>query len=187
LLAPKKGTTNQDILEVFKQVKINIHLLDAIKQISSYAKFLKDLCTVKRKLSVKTKAFFTEHVSAIIQLKIPLKHKDPGSLTIQCIIGDSKIDKTLFDLGAGVNLLPYSVYEKLGFGELKPTKVVLQLADQYVVILRGIVEDVLVQIDRFYFPVDFIVLDTQPIAQSSTNIHVILGRPFLATSNALIN
>jgi hypothetical protein len=47
LLAPRKGTTNQDVLEVFKQVKINIPLLDVIKQIPSYAKFLKDLCTVK--------------------------------------------------------------------------------------------------------------------------------------------
>jgi hypothetical protein len=187
LLAPKKGTTNQDILEVFKQVKINIPLLDAIHQIPSYAKFLKDLCTIKRKLSVKTKAFFTEHVSAIIQQKIPLKHKDPGSPTIPCIIGDSRIDKALVDLGAGVNLLPYSVYEQLGLGELKPTKVVLQLADRSVVIPRGIVEDVLVQVDKFYFPVDFIVLDTQPIAQSSTEVPVILGRPFLATSNALIN
>jgi hypothetical protein len=187
LLAPKKGTTNQYILEVLKQIKINIILLDAIKQIPSYAKFLKDLCTVKRKLYVKTKAFFTKHVSAIIQQKIPSKHKDPGSPTIPCIIGDSKIDKALIDLGAGVNLLPYSVYEKLGLGELKPTKVVLQLANQSVVIPRGIVEDVLVQVDRFYFPVDFIVLDTQPIAQSSTDIPVIFERPFLATSNALIN
>jgi len=81
LLAPKNGTTNHDILEVFKQVKINIPLLDAIKQILSYAKFFKVLCTVKHKLFVKTKAFFTEHVSAIIQQKIPLKHKDLGSPT----------------------------------------------------------------------------------------------------------
>jgi hypothetical protein len=73
LLAPKKGTENQDILEVFKQVKINILLLDAIKQIPSYANFFKDLCTVKRKFFVHKKACFTEQVSAIIQQKIPLK------------------------------------------------------------------------------------------------------------------
>jgi len=117
LLAPKKGTTNQDVLEVFKQVKINIHLLDAIKQIPSYAKFLTDLCTVKRKLFVQKNAFLTEQVSSIIQQKISFKHKDPGSPTIPCIIGDSKIDKALIDLGSGVNLLPYSVYEQLGLGE----------------------------------------------------------------------
>jgi hypothetical protein len=75
----------------------------------------------------------------------------------------------------------------LGLRELKPTKVVLQLADRSVVIPRGIVEDVLVQVDKFYFPVDFIVLDTKPITYSSTDVLVILGRLFLATFNALIN
>jgi hypothetical protein len=119
-------------------------LLDAIKQIPSYEKNLKDLCTVKRKFFVHKKAFLIEQVSVIIQQKIPLKHKDPGSPTIPCIIGDSKIDKALVDLGAGVNLLPYSVYEQLGLGELKPNKVVIQLADRSVVIPRGIVDDVLV-------------------------------------------
>jgi hypothetical protein len=113
-----------------------------------------------------------------------LNHQSP---TIPCIIGDSKIDKALIDLGFGVNLLPYSVYEQLGLGELKPTKVVLQLADRSVVILRGIVEDVLIQVDKFYFTVDFIVLDIKPDAPSNIDIPVILGRPFLATSNALIN
>jgi hypothetical protein len=175
LLAPKKGTENQDILEVFKQEKINIPLLDAIKQIPSYAKFLKDLCTVKRKLFVHKKAFLKEQVSAIIQQKILLRQKDPGSPTIPCIIGKSKIDKALMDLGAGVNLLPYTVYEQLGLGELKPTKVVLHLADRSIVIPRGVVEDVLVQVDKFYFPVDFIVLDTKPISHSSIDVPVILG------------
>jgi hypothetical protein len=136
---------------------------------------------------VQKNAFLTEQVSSIIQQKIPFKHKNPGSPTIPCIIGDSKIDKALIDLGSGVNLLPYSVYKQLDLGELKPTKVVLQLADQSVVIPRGIVEDVLVQVDKFYFPVDFIVLDTKPVAPSSIDVPVILGRPFLATSNALIN
>jgi hypothetical protein len=172
LLAPEY------ILEVLKQVKINISLLDAIKQIPSYAKNLKDLCTIKRKLFVHNKSFLTEQVSSIIQQKILLKHKDLGSMTIPCIIDDSKIDKALADLGSGVNLLPYSIYQQLGLGELKPTKVVLQLADRSVVISRGIVEDVLVQVDKFYFLVDFIVLDTKPVAPSSIGVLVILGRPF---------
>jgi len=116
-----------------------------------------------------------------------LKQKDPGSPTISCIIGNSKIDKTLMDLEAGVNLLPYTVYEQLGLRELKPTKVVLQLANRSVVIPRGVVDDVLVQVDKFYFPVDFIVLDTKHVSPSSTDVPVILGRPFLATSNVLIN
>lgn len=107
LLAPKKGATNQDILEVFKQVKINIPMLDAIKKIASYAKFLKDLCIVKWKFSVQKKVFLTKQISVIIQQKILVKHKDPDSPTIPCTIGDSEIDKAFVDLRASVNLLPY--------------------------------------------------------------------------------
>ncbi|MGV7988784.1 retropepsin-like aspartic protease, partial [Mycobacterium kansasii] len=71
--------------------------------------------------------------------------------------------------------------------ELKPTLTTLQLVDGFVRVPRGIIEDVLVQVDRFYYPVDFIILDTEPISNTSTQIPVILGRPFLATSNVIIN
>ena len=175
----KNLTKNFEIFEVLKQVRVNIPLLDA--------KFLKDLCTVKRKLHVQKKAFLTENVSSIIQQNTPLKYKDPGCPTITCVIGNTKVERVLLDLGASVNLLPFSVYEQLGLGELKPTSATLQLADRSIKIPRGIVEDVLVQIDKFYYPVDFIVLDTQPVSNSKAQIPVILGRPFLATSNALIN
>ena len=111
LIPPQKVNRNFEILEVLKQVKVNIPLLDAIKQIPSYTKFLKDLCTVKRKLNVHKKAFLTEQVSAIIQNNRPTKFKDPGCPTISCVIGHSKIEKALLNLGASVNLLPYSVYE----------------------------------------------------------------------------
>ncbi|KAG5553972.1 hypothetical protein RHGRI_011741 [Rhododendron griersonianum] len=161
LVAPKKGAQFGDILEVFKQVQINIPFLDAIQQVPSYAKFLKDLVTIKRKTNVPKKAFLTEQVSSIIQCKIPIKYKDPGCPTISCIIGNHHIDQALLDLGASVNLLPYSVYSQLGLGELKPTQVTLQLADRSVKIPRGVIEDVLIKVDKFYFPVDFIVLDTQ--------------------------
>ncbi|KAL5559991.1 hypothetical protein UlMin_036202 [Ulmus minor] len=131
-LVPKeKGTQYSDILEVFKQVRINIPFLDAIKQVPAYLKFLKDLCTVKRKTNVPKKAFLTE--------------------------------------------------------QLKPTSMTLQLADRSVKIPRGVIEDVLIKVDKFYFPVDFIVLDTQPVENLKAQIPVILGRPFLATSNAIIN
>ncbi|XP_042964676.1 uncharacterized protein LOC122298901 [Carya illinoinensis] len=116
-----------EIFEVFKQVRINIPLLDAIQQIPTYAKFLKDLCNVKRKLNVKKKAFLTKQVSAIIQSNTPPKYKDPGSPTIACMIGNSKIGHALLDLRSSVNLLPYCVYEKLGLGELKSTSITLQL------------------------------------------------------------
>ncbi|RVW72146.1 hypothetical protein CK203_057959 [Vitis vinifera] len=168
-------------------VKVNIPLLDMIKQVPTYAKFLKDLCTIKRGLNVNKKTFLTEQVSAIIQCNSPLKYKYPGCPTILVMIGGTVVEKALLDLGASVNLLPYSIYKQLGLGELKPTSITLSLADRSVKIPRGIIEDVLVQVDNFYYPVDFVVLDTDPIVKEANYVPIILGRPFLATSNTIIN
>ena len=85
-------------------------MLDAIKHVPSYAKFLKDLFTVKRKLNVKKKAFLTEQVSNILQNNNALKYKDPDCLTISCFIRENKIEKALLDIEVSVNLLPYSVF-----------------------------------------------------------------------------
>ncbi|GFY88672.1 hypothetical protein Acr_06g0006120 [Actinidia rufa] len=126
------------------------------KQIPAYAKFLKDLCTVKRTLNVKDKAFLMEQVSSIIQAKTAPKYKDPGCPTVSIVIGATTIEHALLDLGASVNLLPYTVYKKLGLGELKTTSVTLQLADR------------------------------SPVLDPDAQIPVILGRPFLATSDAII-
>jgi hypothetical protein len=181
-----KVNYNSEIFETFKHVRINIPLLDVIKQVPYYAKFLKDLCTVKRKLNVKKKSFLAEQVSAILQNNNALTYKDPGCPIISCFIGEHKIEKALLDLVASVNLLSYSTFQSLNLGELKPTSVTLLLADRFVKVPRGIAEDVLVQVDKFIYPVDFIVLDTQPV-EACILIPVILGCPFLATSNALIN
>ena len=116
-----------------------------------------------------------------------MKYKDPGSPTISVNIGGTCIDKALLDLGASVNLLPYSVYKQLGLGELKPTNITLSLPDRSVKIPKGIVEDVLVKVDKFCYPVDFVVLDTELIASGPNHVPIILGRPFLATSNAIMN
>ena len=94
----RKVNHNSEIFETFKQVRINIPLLDAIKQVPSYAKFLKDLCTMKRKMNVKKKAFLAEQVSAILQNNNALKYKDPGCPTISCFIGEHKIERVLLDL-----------------------------------------------------------------------------------------
>ncbi|KAL6329577.1 hypothetical protein AAG906_022154 [Vitis piasezkii] len=140
----KKGIRNAaEILEVLRQVKVNIPLLDMIKQVPTYAKFLKDLCTIKRGLTVNKKAFLTEQVSAILQCKSPLKYKDPGSPTISVMIGGKVVEKALLDLGISENS-------------------------------KGVIEDVLVQVDNFYYP-------------EANLVPIILGRPFLATSNAIIN
>ena len=188
VLRKKKNSVNQtEMLEVLRQVKVNIPLLDMIKQVPTYAKFLKDLCTVKNGLNVNKKAFLTEQVSAIIESKTPVKYKDPGCPTISVNIGGISVEKALLDLGASVNLLPYSMYKQLGLGELKPTSITLSLADRSIKIPKGTIEDVLIQVDRFYYPVDFVVLDTEPVVVGPNHVPIILGRPFLATSNAIIN
>ena len=161
--------------------------MDIIKQVPAYAKFLKDLCIIKKGLDIEKKAFLVEQVSAIIQSKNPVKYKDPGSPTISVNIGGTFIDKALLDLGASVNLLPYSVYKQLGLGELKPTNITLSLADRSMKIPKGIVEDVLVKVDKFYYLVDFVVLDTEPIENGPNHVPIIMGRPFLATANAIIS
>ena len=129
----------------------------------------------------------TEQSTSLIRNNFPPKYKDPGSPTISIVVGNLKLGHALVDLGASVNLLPYSVYVELGLGELEPTNITLQLADRSVKIPRRIVNDVLVQVDKFYFLVDFVVLDTQPVVNQGTQFPMILGRPFLATPNAIIH
>ena len=116
-----------------------------------------------------------------------MKYKDPGCPTISVNIGGISVEKALLDLGASVNLLSYSMYKQLGFGELKPTSITLSLADRSIKIPKGTIEDVLIQVDRFYYPVDFVVLDTEPVTVGPNHVPIILGRPFMATSNAIIN
>ena len=129
----------------------------------------------------------TEQSTSLIRNNLPPKYKDPRSPTISIVVGNSKLGHALVELGASVNLLPYSVYVEPGLGELEPSNITLQLADRSVKIPRGIVTDVLVQVDKFYFPVDFFVLDTQHVSNQGTQFPVILGRPFLATANAIIH
>nr|CAN66501.1 hypothetical protein VITISV_004585 [Vitis vinifera] len=172
---------------VLKQVKVNIPLLDMIRQVPTYAKFLKDLCTIKRGMHLKNKAFLTKQVSAIIQCKTPIKYKDSRCPTISVNIGNTFMKRTLLDLRASVNFLPYSVYQQLGLGELKSTSITLSLANRSVKFPRRIIEDVLIKIDNFYYLVDFVLLDTEQGTSGLNHVPIILGRPFLATANALIN
>ena len=91
------------------------------------------------------------------------------------------------DLGASVNILPYSIYLQSGLGEIQDTRVDLQLAYSLVKVPKGIVKDVLVQVDGFVYPADFIVLDANQKGGGTLSMPIILGRPFLATNNARIH
>ncbi|KAL8493013.1 hypothetical protein ACS0TY_024283 [Phlomoides rotata] len=125
----------------------------------------------------------TEELSARLQKKLPVKRSDPGPFILPCKIGEGGKYRALCDLGASVNLMPLSLFKTLGLGELKPTTMNLQLADRTVTYPKGIVEDVMVKVDDFIFPVDFVVLDMV----EERSIPLILGRPFLATGGAMID
>nr|XP_023926601.1 uncharacterized protein LOC112038020 [Quercus suber] len=166
--------------------EVNIPLLDAIKQVPRYAKFLKELCTIKRKQKLKgcKKVSVGDNVSAVIQRKLPAKCKDPGMFTIPCTIGNTQLEKAMLDLGASINVMPYSIYVSLKLGPLNETSVVIQLANRSIAYPKGVVEDVLVQVNNFVFPVDFYVLDMENGDQTTP---ILLGRPFLKTSKTKID
>ncbi|XP_019253793.1 PREDICTED: uncharacterized protein LOC109232477 [Nicotiana attenuata] len=170
-------------LEILKQIHINIPFTDALLQMPSYAKFLKEILSSKRKLEEVSVVMLTEKCSAILQNKLPQKLGDPGSFTIPCTLGGVYIEKALCDSGASINLMPFSIFKKLDLGEMKDTGVSLQFADQSTKRPKGIIENVLVKVDKFIFPVDFIVLETKECSDEP----IILGRPFLATGRAIID
>ncbi|XP_019241493.1 PREDICTED: uncharacterized protein LOC109221466 [Nicotiana attenuata] len=130
--------------------------LDILKQ------YIKDIVANKRRLTEFETVALTEECSSRIQGKLPQKLKDPGSFTIQITIGKHAVGRALCDLGASINLMPLSIFRQLGLGEPRPTTVILQLADRSLAHPEGVIEDVLVQVGSFVFPVDFIILDYEP-------------------------
>jgi len=186
----KKEDKEKEILEVFKKVELNIPLLDAIKQIPKYAKFLKELCTTKRAFKLKGHETVSmgEVVSAVILKNMPLKQKDPGAFTIPCVIGNANFKKALCDLGASISVMPKHVYDSLSLEPLNKTSIVIQLADRSFVYPLGVIEDVLVKIDSLVIPCDFYILDMEhDSCDSSNNTPILFGRPFLKTANAKID
>ncbi|VFQ84573.1 unnamed protein product [Cuscuta campestris] len=137
---------DDEIFEMFKKVQVNIPLLNAIKNVLKYAKFLKEMCTNKRRLKGDERVNISENVSAIFQKKLPQKCQDPGVFSVPCKIGNLENTKALLDLGASINVMPRELFDQLGVGELKETGVVIQLADRSLTYPEGVVEDVLVQL-----------------------------------------
>ena len=170
-------------MEVFKKLHINISFVDALEQMPRYVKFMKDILYRKRRLSEFEIVNLTEECSAILQRKLPQKLKDPDSFTISCKIGNLIIERALCDLRASFNLMSFSIFRRLGLGEARPTTVTLQLADRTFKHPRGVIEDVLVKIDKFIFLANFIVLDME----EAKEIPILLGRQFLATRRAMID
>ena len=170
-------------LDIFKKIEINIPFAEVISQMPLYAKFLKEVLSKKRKIAKEGIVNLTTTCSAIIQQKLPTKMKDPGSFTIPYSIGKYEFKKALCDSGASINLMPLSVVQRLSLGELTPTTITLQMADISMAQPKGILEDVLVKVGKFVFPVYFVVMKME----EDTQVPLLLGKPFLATGAALID
>ncbi|XP_016167317.1 uncharacterized protein LOC107609798 [Arachis ipaensis] len=148
-----------------------------------YAKFLKELINIKRSWNEKEIVILTQECSAVIQKGLPPKLKDPGSFFLPSTIGNIIIDKALCDLGSSINLMPLSMMRKLSIEEVKHVRMTLQLADRLMVIPNGVVENLLVKMNKFIFPAEFMILDLDEEEGDS----IILERPFLATARAIID
>ncbi|TLX69563.1 retroviral-like aspartic protease, partial [Labilibacter sediminis] len=163
-----------------KVLKVNVPVVNGANNISKYATFMKDLFTNEDKVK---NVLLRESCSSILTNTLPKKMRDPGSLTVPCKFGNNIQGLALADSGASVNLMPYSFYKKLELPEPKPVSMVINLANKSSTLPRGVVEDLLVKLDKFVFPADFIILDMKEDGE----VPIILGRPFLSTARALVD
>ncbi|KAK8684158.1 hypothetical protein V6N13_040189 [Hibiscus sabdariffa] len=121
----KQGYQFKKFLDILKQIHKNLPLVEALQQMPNYARFLKDMVTRKKHIEEFEIAAATETCLALMHNKVPTKKTDPGSFTIECFIGHNFPTKALCDPGASINLMPKSVFQRLGIGEAKPTTVML--------------------------------------------------------------
>ncbi|GKE62012.1 hypothetical protein Tco_1512379, partial [Tanacetum coccineum] len=126
----KEEAQQKKFFENLKQLHINLPFIEALAQMTKYAKFLKGLLTNKARLEEACTITMNKRCSLVLLNKLPLKEKDPWSFTIPCDIGQLHINNALADLAASISLMPYTMYEKLGLGEPKATRMSLELADR---------------------------------------------------------
>ena len=170
-------------LDIFKKLEITMSFGKALQQMPLHSKFLKDMLTRKHKFIHHENIIVEGSCSVVIQKILPPKHKDPGSVTIPCSIGEVNMGKTLIDLGASINSMPLSMCRRLGGLEVMPTRMTLQLADRSITRPYGVIEDVLVRVKHFIFPVDFAVMEIC----ENTDIPIILGRSFMLTASCIVD
>ena len=157
--------------------------MDALQNLPSYVKFMKKILANKKNFGEYETISLTEECSAILQKKLPQKLQDPGSFSIPFSIRNSLSSKALCDLGPSINLMLLSMFTRLNFGEAKPTTIVLQMANRSYKNPRGVIENVLVKVDKFPFSTDFVILDMD----EDETVPIVLGRPFLAMGKDQIN
>ncbi|GJR55265.1 reverse transcriptase domain-containing protein [Tanacetum coccineum] len=179
----KPSAQHSRFLKMFKQLRLEIGLKDALVEMPKFNKWLSSLLRNKEKLEEIAITTVNAECSAIIMNKVPEKLKDPGKFLISCALQELNRTSALADSGASINILPHSIYKKLRLEALTPTRMTLELANCSITHPMGIAEDVVVRVDGFTFLADFVVVNFEP----DPRVPIILGRPFLRTAKALID
>ncbi|GKB84505.1 reverse transcriptase domain-containing protein [Tanacetum coccineum] len=146
-------------LNMIRAFRINVPLIDVLAGMPNYGKFLKELISYKHKIKQIFAAFLSDESLAMIQNKVPPKLRDPGSFLIPCNFNKTFSCNALSDLGASINHMPYSLYAKLSLKTLKPNKMSVRLADRSFQYPVGIAKNMLIEVVKFTFPADFVILE----------------------------
>ncbi|XP_016553309.1 uncharacterized protein LOC107852778 [Capsicum annuum] len=165
-----------------RNLSINIPLLEAIQEIPRYAKLIKNLIS-KKKLIEEDTIEVTHGCNAMIDNKVAEKKDDHGAFTIPFTIWMHEFEKSLCDLGASIKLIYFVIYKKLGLDTPTPTSMRFLMSDQSIKRPVGILFDVLVKVDKFFLPADFVVLD----CEIDHEVPIILGHPFSATERTIVD
>ncbi|GKE21582.1 reverse transcriptase domain-containing protein [Tanacetum coccineum] len=179
----KPSAQHSRFLKMFKQLRLEIGLKDALVEMPKFNKWLSSLLRNKEKLEEIAIITVNAECYAIIMNKVPEKLEDPRKFLIPCTLQELDRTNALADSGASINLLPHSIYKQLRLGALNPTRMTLELANRSITHPMGIAEDVVVRVDGFTFLADFVVINFEP----DLRVPIILGRPFLRTAKALID
>ncbi|GJX07355.1 retrovirus-related pol polyprotein from transposon TNT 1-94 [Tanacetum coccineum] len=173
----------EKLLKKLESEPVNTTLLNDIQKTPEYTRHLQELVSNKIQIEELSMVKLNACCSAVLQNELPPKEKDPGSFVLPCIIGNTTVSNALADLGASISVMPFSMFKRLGLGNPRPVNMVIEMADRSMQSPKGIVENVLVKIHKFIFPVDFVILDIV----EDNKVPIILGRPMLATAHARID
>ncbi|GKD53072.1 reverse transcriptase domain-containing protein [Tanacetum coccineum] len=182
-LREKSNAQIMKFLEIFQKIHFDISFADALLYMPKFAPMFRSLISNKEKLFELSSTPLNENCSAVLLKKLPEKLGDPGKFLIPCDFPEMVECSALADLGASINLTPFSIWKKLSLPELTPTRMTLELADRSINRPKGIAEDVFVKVGKFHFPTDFVVVDFD----ADPRVPLILWRSFLRTGRALID
>nr|GEU74101.1 hypothetical protein [Tanacetum cinerariifolium] len=182
-IQPPATNQREKFFQIFQDLHFNISFADALILMPKFASTIKSLITNKDKLFELTKIPLNENCSVMLLKKLPEKLGDPGKFLIPCDIPGMDVCHALADLGASINLMPFSIWKNLSLTELTPTRMTLELVDRSITHPKGVAEDVFVKVRNFHFSTNFVVVDFE----SDPRVPLILGRSFLRTDRALID